>query len=70
MDLGVNPMPIVCDMSTAPDTGPQRLAEYHRLFSSHLLGRDNGIATPVRIAVRLAVSHGVSIVSSKLLPSS
>ena len=32
MDLGVNPMPIVCDMSTAPDTGPQRLAEYDRLF--------------------------------------
>src|SRR4029453_14280150 len=40
MDLGVNPMPIVCDMSTAPDTGPQRLAEYDRLFSTHLLGRE------------------------------
>jgi hypothetical protein len=40
MDLGVNPVPIVCDMSTAPDTGPQRLAEYDRLFSTHLLGRE------------------------------
>jgi hypothetical protein len=40
MDLEVNPMPIVCDMSTAPDTGPQRLAEYDRLFSTHLLGRE------------------------------
>ena len=40
MDLGVNPMPIVCDMSTALDTGPQRLAEYDRLFSTHLLGRE------------------------------
>ena len=51
MDLGVNPMPIVCDMSTAPDTGPQRLAEYDRLFSSHLLGRerrDDGIRFALR----------------------
>jgi hypothetical protein len=40
MDLGVNQRPIVCDMSTAPDTGPQRLAEYDRLFSTHLLGRE------------------------------
>jgi len=40
MNLGVNPMPIVCDMSTAPETGPQRLAEYDRLFTTHLLGRE------------------------------
>jgi hypothetical protein len=40
MDLEVNPMPIMCDMSTAPDTGPQRLAEYDRLFSTHLVGRE------------------------------
>jgi hypothetical protein len=40
MDLAVNPVPIVCDMSTAPDTGPQRLTEYDRLFSTHLLGRE------------------------------
>jgi hypothetical protein len=40
MDLGVNPVPIVCDMSTAPDTGPQRLTEYDRLFSTHLVGRE------------------------------
>jgi hypothetical protein len=56
MDLEVNPMPIVCDMSTAPDTGPQRLAEYDRLFSTHLLGRQrrgNGIR------FRLRADHGV-----------
>ena len=39
MDPEANPIPIMCDMSTAPDTGPQRLAEYDRLFSTHLLGR-------------------------------
>ena len=33
-------MQIVCDLSTAPDTGPQRLTEYDRLFSTHLLGRE------------------------------
>ena len=51
MDLRVNPMPIVCDMSTAPDTGPQRLAEYDRLFSSHLLGRERR-GDGIRFALR------------------
>ena len=56
MDLEVNPMPIVCDMSTAPDTGPQRLAEYDRLFSTHLLGRERR-ADGIRF--RLRADHGV-----------
>lgn len=32
--------PIVCDMTGAPDTGPERLAEYARLFETAYLGRD------------------------------
>jgi hypothetical protein len=56
MDRDVNPMPIVCDMSTAPDTGPQRLAEYDRLFSTHLLGRER---RGDGIRFRLRADHGV-----------
>jgi hypothetical protein len=58
MDLGVNPMPIVCDMSTAPDTGPQRLAEYDRLFSDHLLGRER---SGEGIRFRLRADPGVEV---------
>ena len=58
MDLGVNPTPIVCDMSTAPDTGPQRLAEYDKLFSSHLLGRER---RGVGIRFRLRADPGVEV---------
>ena len=32
--------PIVCDMTGAPDTGAERLAEYARLFDAAYLGRD------------------------------
>jgi len=56
MDLEVNPVPIVCDMSTAPDTGPQRLTEYDRLFSTHLLGRER---SGEGIRFRLRADHGV-----------
>jgi hypothetical protein len=31
--------PIVCDMTTAPDTGPERMAEYQRLFTQALADR-------------------------------
>jgi hypothetical protein len=56
MDLEMNSMPIACDMSAAPDTGPQRLAEYDRLFSTHLLGRErNGDG----IRFRLRADQGV-----------
>ena len=58
MDLGVNPMPIVCDMSTAPDTGPQRLAEYDKLFSSHLLSRER---RSDGIRFRLRADPGVEV---------
>jgi hypothetical protein len=32
--------PIVCDMTGAPDTGADRLAEYRRLFTQALTGRE------------------------------
>jgi hypothetical protein len=57
MDLGVSPVPIVCDMSSAHDTGPQRLAEYDRLFSTHLLGRER---RGEGIRFRLRADHGVA----------
>jgi hypothetical protein len=31
---------VVCDMSYAPDTPEERVAEYQRLFSGFLIGRD------------------------------
>jgi hypothetical protein len=38
--------PIVCDMTDAPDTATERIAEYQRIFTRALIGRertDNGI---------------------------
>ena len=32
--------PIVCDMTDAPDTPAERMAEYERLFSDALIGRE------------------------------
>jgi hypothetical protein len=32
--------PIACDMTAAPDTPAERLAEYQRLFATHLVGRE------------------------------
>jgi hypothetical protein len=32
--------PIVCDMTTAVDTGPERMREYQRLFAQALIGRE------------------------------
>jgi len=32
--------PIVCDMTDAPDTAVERLAEYERLFTQSLIGRE------------------------------
>jgi hypothetical protein len=31
---------IACDMTSAPDTPAERLAEYGRLFTEHLVGRE------------------------------
>jgi hypothetical protein len=43
--------PIVCDMSTATDTGPERMQEYSRLFAQALVGRER-TATGIRFRFR------------------
>lgn len=55
------PVPIVCDMTDAPDTAEERLGEYRRLFGRDLIGRErteegirfrfrtrDGLATEIR----------------------
>ncbi len=37
--MTTQPIPIVCDMTDAPDTTEERLAEYRRLFGTDLIGR-------------------------------
>lgn len=49
-------IPIVCDMTGAPDTPEERLAEYRQLFAEHLIGRertDDGIRFRFRVAPAL-----------------
>ncbi len=40
MDFPAPTTPIVCDMTGALDTGPDRLREYQRIFSQALIGRE------------------------------
>jgi hypothetical protein len=40
--------PIACDMSTAPDTPDQRLAEYEALFARALVRRERAIRFTLR----------------------
>jgi hypothetical protein len=47
---------IACDMSTAPDTPAERIAEYGRLFAEHLVGRER---TAQGIRFRLRAAEGV-----------
>lgn len=49
--------PIACDMSAAPDTPEQRLAEYARLFAHAFTGRDH---TTTTITFRFADRHGLA----------
>jgi hypothetical protein len=49
-------VPIVCDMTSAPDTGEERLLEYRRLFGGHLVGRER---TATGIRFRLRADKGV-----------
>jgi hypothetical protein len=39
--MTASPIPIVCDMTDAPDTADERLAEYHELFGTVLIGREH-----------------------------
>jgi hypothetical protein len=48
--------PIVCDMTDAPDTDAERLAEYQRLFAQALVGRER---TPDGTRFRFRAEPGV-----------
>jgi hypothetical protein len=48
--------PIACDMTNAPDTGPERMAEYQRLFLAALTGRER---TGQGIRFRLRAAAGI-----------
>ena len=50
-------IPIVCDMTDAPDTGTERLAEYARLFATAYLGRER--PSPGVMRWRLRADPGV-----------
>ncbi|MEV1005689.1 hypothetical protein [Nonomuraea sp. NPDC050202] len=56
MDVPPASTPVVCDMTTAPDTARQRLDEYRRLFARHLVGRER---TGRGIRFRLRAEPGV-----------
>jgi len=55
MDL-TRKTPIACDMTDAPDTGPERMAEYGRLFAQALVGRER---TAEGIRFRLRADEGI-----------
>lgn len=56
MDRPTRTTPLVCDMSTAPDTPVERMAEYQRLFAQALVGRER---TAEGIRFRLRASDGI-----------
>ncbi|TKK84044.1 hypothetical protein FDA94_31450 [Herbidospora galbida] len=51
MDVPSAGTPVVCDMTTAPDTARQRLEEYRLLFDRALVGRER-IGEAVRFRFR------------------
>lgn len=55
-----NPTPLVCDMTTAPDTPQERMAEYGRLFEHALTGRERtNDAAILRFTARAGVEAWV-----------
>jgi hypothetical protein len=56
IDPSVATAPIVCDLTGAPDTAEQRMAEYGRLFAQSLAGRDR---TEQRVRLRFRTDGGV-----------
>jgi len=54
--MRMNQPRIACDMSSAPDTPEERLAEYRRLFAHALVGRER---TADGIRLRLHADDGV-----------
>jgi hypothetical protein len=57
MEIPPAATPIVCDMTTAPDTAQQRLHEYRHLFGRHLIDREK---TSQGIRFRLRAEPGVA----------
>jgi hypothetical protein len=51
-----NPIPIACDMTDAPDTAEERMAEYGRLFAQALAGRE---WTDEGVRLRLRADDGI-----------
>jgi hypothetical protein len=47
---------IVCDLTDAPDTAQERMAEYDRLFTRALAGRER---TEARVRLRFRADEGV-----------
>jgi len=56
METPAAAIPIVCDMTDAPDTAPERLAEYERLFSRALISRER---THDRVRFRFRAEDGI-----------
>ncbi|HZO63933.1 MAG TPA: hypothetical protein VFB74_02935 [Kribbellaceae bacterium] len=57
MDIPAASTPIVCDMTNAPDTAEERLAEYQHLFTRALIGRER---TPGGIRFRFHAEPGIA----------
>ena len=54
-------IPIVCDMTGAPDTAEERIAEYERLFAQALIGRQRtGDGIRFRFGAELGVEEWVA----------
>jgi hypothetical protein len=51
MDQPATTAPIVCDMTSAPDTPAERMSEYQRLFAQALVGRER-TAEGIRLRFR------------------
>jgi hypothetical protein len=56
MEIPPADTPIVCDVSTAPDTATERLAEYQQLFGRVLVGREKH---PEGIRFRFRAEDGI-----------
>ncbi len=56
MDQPTTTTPIACDMTSAPDTGPERMREYGRLFARALVGRER---TAEGIRFRFRAGDGI-----------
>jgi hypothetical protein len=56
MDQPTTSTPIVCDMTSAPDTASERVMEYRRLFAQALVGRER---TAEGIRFRFRAGDGI-----------